>query len=166
MGESGDINKLCQYKKSDLVRLQHVLEHISDPVTFLKFIRTLLNSEGKLVILVPNIKSVSFMFGKNYNSLMLPFHLIHYSPSGLRRVLEGSGFRVIAIKTLGQSSVFMQSLRTHLLSMGYPRIAKWVCCRPLALLLSPIWGIIGVLGFGEEITVIAEPTKTMPDPTS
>ena len=96
------------------------------------------------------------IFGKNYSSLMLPYHVLHYSKSGLQKILEQGGFKEIKIKTLGQSSVFLCSLGSYFEEIGFLAGSKICKSALLGKILQPIWGFFGLLGFGEELMAIAE----------
>ncbi|HZD95218.1 MAG TPA: class I SAM-dependent methyltransferase [Candidatus Sulfotelmatobacter sp.] len=100
----------------DNITLFHVLEHVPDPKSMLKTCRSLLASGGVLVIAVPN--EVSSLRGmkrrlfselrhrKDCGMLGLPrltldgsiseIHLSHFSPPVLARLLEATGFKVVA----------------------------------------------------------------------
>lgn len=45
-------------KKYDVVLATHVLEHVDDPINLLKHIRTWLNPDGKIIVIVPNKESI------------------------------------------------------------------------------------------------------------
>jgi SAM-dependent methyltransferase len=116
----GTIDDLpAQGKTFDNITLFHVLEHVPDPKSMLKTCHSLLSSGGILVIAVPNeVASLRGwkrrLFSKwrkqqNGGILGLPrltldgsiseIHLSHFSPGVLARLLESTGFSVIA-KTL------------------------------------------------------------------
>ncbi|RKY83677.1 class I SAM-dependent methyltransferase, partial [candidate division KSB1 bacterium] len=48
----------------DLVMMWHVLEHIENPVLYLKEISRILKENGKLIIEVPNLDSLNFRIFK------------------------------------------------------------------------------------------------------
>jgi 2-polyprenyl-3-methyl-5-hydroxy-6-metoxy-1,4-benzoquinol methylase len=70
----------------DLITASHVLEHLHQPVTFLRALRTRLHPEGLLLVEVPNFYGhISFEIG----------HLFAYTSSTLAHALGAAGFRVI-----------------------------------------------------------------------
>jgi SAM-dependent methyltransferase len=81
----------------DVVTLWHVLEHLSRPVKALEKIRTLLKPGGILIIAVPNFDSLQArLFRGRWYHLEVPRHLYHFTPDGLRRLLDAGGFDVKA----------------------------------------------------------------------
>ena len=77
----------------DLVSLVHVLEHIADPVAYLRRLREeRLSPGGTLLVEVPNL------FGHKGVELS---HLAVYAPRTLCQVLQASGFRVLKMRTHG-----------------------------------------------------------------
>jgi 2-polyprenyl-3-methyl-5-hydroxy-6-metoxy-1,4-benzoquinol methylase len=75
----------------DLVRMNHVLEHVYDPVGLLRRVASVLNPGGRIHIAVPNPSSAtSSVFGRHWFCLE-PRHVIHFSPTLLRSVLERAG---------------------------------------------------------------------------
>jgi 2-polyprenyl-3-methyl-5-hydroxy-6-metoxy-1,4-benzoquinol methylase len=83
----------------DLITLWQVLEHIGEPRPLLFRSRELLKRGGLIVAAVPNIEGLSSrLTGNRWWGLDVPRHLVHYSPSTLRRSLEWAGFRVLRIR--------------------------------------------------------------------
>jgi 2-polyprenyl-3-methyl-5-hydroxy-6-metoxy-1,4-benzoquinol methylase len=77
----------------DYVTLWHVLEHLSDPVMWLKEIFRVLKDDGKCIVAMPNISSAdSKKFGKNWAALDVPRHLWHFSPETLQKFIKDKGF--------------------------------------------------------------------------
>jgi SAM-dependent methyltransferase len=73
----------------DVITLYHVLEHMPDPAAVLRTCGRLLKKHGLLVIAVPNISSLQAALGKsNWFHLDIPYHLHHFTPGGLRRLLD------------------------------------------------------------------------------
>ena len=80
-------------KKFDVIVMFHVLEHLTDPITFLKNIKTLLNSKGKIVVEVPNFNDYQLDLHKEYRDFFWQFAHIHYFyPKTLRYVFKKAGF--------------------------------------------------------------------------
>jgi SAM-dependent methyltransferase len=95
----------------DLVRLNHVLEHVPDPKVTLIELTKLLTKGGKIVIEVPNIDCWKFrVFGKHYGNLCLPYHLWHFSPKTLQQLLEQSGLAAEKIELTGSTKCTVRSL--------------------------------------------------------
>lgn len=88
----------CTYETADLtpghydvINLNHVLEHLPDPLASLRFINTLLRPDGLFSVSVPDIE-------QNRHAPWTRFHFAHiYNFCGdtLRAMLAKSGFEVI-----------------------------------------------------------------------
>jgi SAM-dependent methyltransferase len=77
----------------DLVSIIHVLEHLPDPVGYLRRLReTWMAPNGRLLVEVPHL------FGHRGTELS---HLWVFSPRTLRQTLELAGFRVLKVRTHG-----------------------------------------------------------------
>jgi SAM-dependent methyltransferase len=73
----------------------HVLEHLHEPVAYLRSARDLLVPGGRLVIQVPNASSWQFlMFGEHWNGVDVPRHLVNYRQRDVENLLEYCGFEV------------------------------------------------------------------------
>lgn len=152
----GDIKILSDMNiRFDLVRLQHVFEHIADPREFLLGLVDIIKPKGTIVIVVPNIESITFkLFGIYFSHLAIPHHLFHYSPSSLESLFKDSGYTIESVKTLGQSSIFMDSLVNYLNCNGN-LLSLILRSKIVQILMSPLIGLFGYAGMGDEITLIA-----------
>lgn len=82
----------------DLVRMNHVLEHLYRPKQVLKEIKKKLRPEGRLHIAVPNPASLGAKaFKSAWYPLECPRHIIFYPPSALKTLLESVGFHDVRI---------------------------------------------------------------------
>lgn len=83
----------------DLITMFHVLEHLPDPICFLKAAHTLLKPGGKLVVQVPNLDCWQYkVFGARWSGLDIPRHLYDFRLEDLRRLLGMTGFRLVRVK--------------------------------------------------------------------
>jgi SAM-dependent methyltransferase len=80
----------------DVVVFWHVLEHLADPGAALECARRWLASRGCLLVGVPNLDSLQADLGRDrWFHLERQRHLVHFTPRGLERLLERSGFRTV-----------------------------------------------------------------------
>ena len=79
----------------DAISLWHVLEHLDDPDAAVAHVASLLAHGGVLVVGVPNLASVQARIGgARWFHLDLPRHRTHFTPAGLRMLLERHGLAV------------------------------------------------------------------------
>ncbi len=77
----------------------HVVEHLADPVAYLKSAHELLAPDGRLVVQVPNASSWQFLlFGSHWNGMDVPRHLVDYRERDLERLLARCGFEIVRRK--------------------------------------------------------------------
>jgi 2-polyprenyl-3-methyl-5-hydroxy-6-metoxy-1,4-benzoquinol methylase len=95
----------------DLVRMNHVLEHLYNPREVMASIRAKMRRGGKLYLAIPNPDSLtSRIFGSRWFGLDCPRHVILYSPSVLKTFLERVGFSDVQIKHETVTKDFSRSL--------------------------------------------------------
>jgi 2-polyprenyl-3-methyl-5-hydroxy-6-metoxy-1,4-benzoquinol methylase len=98
-------------RKYNAIVSNHVIEHLHNPAVMVSRSRDLLDDDGKLVIITPNISSFgSRLFGRNWRGLEPPRHIQIYSPGALRALLLDCGYR--------QVTVFTSSARADLIMTG------------------------------------------------
>jgi SAM-dependent methyltransferase len=76
----------------DVITMQHVLEHIPEPVDLLGKLAQRLNPGGVLFIEIPNILDNPF-------DLMVVDHSSHFAPATVRTAVERAGLRAAALAT-------------------------------------------------------------------
>ncbi len=89
------LEKFKPSQKFDAVTLNHVFEHIKDSDKFLTKIKALLQSDGKILIACPNIKSLMHaIYQKRWYGLQPTQHYWQFTPALLIKVLRRNGFTV------------------------------------------------------------------------
>ncbi|HEY4135424.1 MAG TPA: class I SAM-dependent methyltransferase [Alphaproteobacteria bacterium] len=79
----------------DVAVMSNVLEHMPDPRAAIRDLRRILAPHGEAWISLPNADSrYRRLFGRNWINWHVPYHLTHFSPAGLRRLLAEEGFAV------------------------------------------------------------------------
>jgi len=134
---ASDIEHLDQNQVGsfDLVTMAHVLEHLSDPVAYLNRLRKeWITQSGHLLVEVPNL------YG--HSSLELA-HLLAFSPTTLRLVLERAGYQVLTLEAHGRPR--SRIIPLYLTALAFPlqgHIPQWdsrrssykvVICRKLGM---------------------------------
>ena len=79
----------------DVVLCHHVIEHIDDPLIFVRLINKILKTHGNLIIGSPNFDSgAARRFGKKFRLLNDATHISLFSDFSLKQLLEDFGFIV------------------------------------------------------------------------
>jgi SAM-dependent methyltransferase len=85
----------------DVVVLSNVLEHSLNPREMLADVRRILKGDGQVWISCPNNQSWQRkVLGRNWANWHVPFHIVHFSPYTLKRVLIDSGFTKVEISQI------------------------------------------------------------------
>lgn len=83
----------------DAITLNHVIEHVHEPREFLHAINRMLKPNGTLYIATRNILSIGAkIFGKNWRGIETPRHLVLFTISSLKELLDQYGFIDIEFK--------------------------------------------------------------------
>lgn len=171
-------------KTFDVVTLHHVLEHIHEPLPFLR--DEVAPRVGRLLVVeVPNFSSLaSRVHGPRWRDLRPDQHVFHYTPAVLPTLLSQAGFRPVRVTTLWEP---LWSLRTALsclrllpglvhrprhdvprpggalaevsdaASYRRPKGSKLFLTEASRLALRPLIRSLEVAGLGERLVVEAEP---------
>ena len=84
-----------------VIHFSHLIEHVPDPRSFLIKVRELLLPEGHAVIVTPNRKGFQArLLGTKWRSCIAD-HVHLFSPDGLGRLLEETGFNIVKTQTWG-----------------------------------------------------------------
>jgi SAM-dependent methyltransferase len=84
----------------DVLTMRHVIEHLPHPDTTLHTCWRSLRTGGRLIVLTPNVESLSHrLFRQDCVSLDPPRHLYLFSLRTLRNLVERAGFRVEILRT-------------------------------------------------------------------
>ena len=95
-GSLKDIQTDAEDSKADLIYLNHVFEHMNNPLGFLEECRTRLTPEGRIVIIVPDVSRID-SFVVPAGDLLQFLHIAHkynFSWEGLRQLGRRAGYRV------------------------------------------------------------------------
>jgi 2-polyprenyl-3-methyl-5-hydroxy-6-metoxy-1,4-benzoquinol methylase len=89
-------------QRFDLVTMWHFLEHCYDPDKSLRMAWKILKKDGRLIIEVPRLDSLTFkMFGSGWPGVQAPQHTALYSKKTLIEIVEKNGFRILKYMPYG-----------------------------------------------------------------
>jgi len=104
----GGMESLNKEDMFDMITLNHVIEHVYNPVELIQMCYIHLNPGGKLWLETPNVNSIGLNVYKEYwRGLEPPRHLILYNARVLSILLSDAGFLNIDQKTHGLSGIYM-----------------------------------------------------------
>ena len=87
----------------DVVTLWDVFEHLTQPQEHLKAVLRLLKPGGIFALITPKADALwARLTGARWHLLIPPEHVICYSTTGIRRILEANGFEVSAISAVAK----------------------------------------------------------------
>ena len=114
----------------DVVTMEHVLEHVPDPASFLRAARRVLRPSGTLWLATPNIDAAGHTrFGRAWKHLDPPRHLVIFSSAALEDQLRRAGFRDVQARRSASGTI---DTYKHSWRIGQG-------ARPLADLPVPRW---------------------------
>lgn len=91
-----------QWKESevfDIIHCCHTIEHVSDPVAYLREMHRLLKPNGQLMLACPNYASLSRLALKEKWIWCLDSHLWQFTAKQMRSLLMASGFKIVSART-------------------------------------------------------------------
>lgn len=94
----------------ELITMLHVVEHVADPVDFLREAATKLSPHGRLVVTTPNVEGEGHRrFGRSWRGLEAPRHLQIFNGASLRKVAEAAGLVVERVQDVCRPGIWRES---------------------------------------------------------
>jgi 2-polyprenyl-3-methyl-5-hydroxy-6-metoxy-1,4-benzoquinol methylase len=127
----------------DLVTMWHFLEHDYDPLRTLRKAREVMKPDGRLVIEVPRLDSLTFrLFGRRWPGVQAPQHTVLYDRRNLLAMVRAAGLEVETYLPYGAFPAFFYFfagaaftlLRGRGLNLSraiYPYFVGQLLCAPL-----------------------------------
>ncbi|HXU77917.1 MAG TPA: class I SAM-dependent methyltransferase [Methylomirabilota bacterium] len=87
-------------ERFDVIHCSHTIEHVPDPVAYLKEIHRLIKSGGHLMLACPNYASLPRLALGDRWIWFLDSHLWQFTARQIRRLVVSCGFKIISCRTL------------------------------------------------------------------
>ena len=85
--------------KFDVIVMNHVIEHVENPLQVLKKIRNMLSDTGIFIIGTPDFDSAAARrYGNNFRLLHDPTHISLFSSDSMHRCLRDCGFKIMRVE--------------------------------------------------------------------
>lgn len=125
----------------DLIRLNHILEHVLDPFLCLSKIKKLLKPGGYLIVETPNTVCLDFyLFRRFWGALHFPRHIHLFEPKLISKMAEKVGLKVQKEVHTIMPTGWSLSIQNYLVSkFGFRMKNGRICIYPLLMILfAPI----------------------------
>ncbi len=88
----------------DVVLLNHVIEHLDNPMRTLHAVNRVLKPNGHLIIETPRYDSLMFkLLGRRERSISCKGHIYFFTTKTLKTLYEAAGFRQVSLDYVGRS---------------------------------------------------------------
>jgi SAM-dependent methyltransferase len=135
----------------------HVLEHIKDPVAFARETHRILKKDGVFLLRIPNFASwEARLAGEQWYHFDYPFHVSHYSPQAVTRLLQAAGFRPVRVSHA--TAEYRQTLLYSVLTALKVPLPFWlkIALVPLQGVFIPLSWLLAKCGNSGTIEVVAQ----------
>lgn len=144
----------------DVITMNHVLEHLSDPLRNTERMRTWLKSGGEVILTAPNVSALCHRIWRGaWQHLDPPRHLFLFSKKALCAVLQRAGFSAIRVETSSRSAAETWKISCAVRRQGKAPSGKARCAwtvragGALVQVWEASWPRRG--SFGEELVAVA-----------
>lgn len=98
----------------DVITMWHVLEHVHQLNQTIEWLYAKLETEGRLVIAVPNHQSNdAVVFGKYWAAYDVPRHLYHFEKSTMEKLLRKHRFEIESVRPMYFDSFYVSMLSSR-----------------------------------------------------
>lgn len=92
----GGLELLKKFNRNiDLIILSDVLEHIDNPLEYMKSLKEYINKETYIYIKVPGIFNIHKTYCGDFNSYLDFSHLSHFTLNSLRELMRKAGYKLL-----------------------------------------------------------------------
>ncbi len=110
----------------DAIVATHLIEHVCDPLDFLRICAGLLRPGGVMIGELPNLDSWDAkLFGRHWGGLHQPRHLFFWDPRSFEAFVRRAGFAEVSITPVLQPAHWAISLQNIAIDK-IPRLRRWL----------------------------------------
>jgi len=156
----GDLDSPVPYQ---IAVLSNVLEHSLSPKEMLLNVHRILANHGQVWVSCPNARSwLRSVFGRRWINWHVPFHISHFAPETLTRLLAESGYKRIELRQITPALWFAQSVIAYVFarrnektrSLRNPSLVLLLMLLARFVLFPVLW-LGNLLGRGDCLLAIA-----------
>jgi len=104
VGDVFELGRLDDGRAYDTIVMGEFIEHVERPYDLLRLLRGHLGPAGRLVVSTPNPLAIPvawFEWARSPRRFFTDDHAYYFSPRWVARMLERTGYRVTAVKSVG-----------------------------------------------------------------
>ncbi len=104
LGDACELMRIFPDRRFDTVVAGEIVEHMEDPLSFLRGIRTVLSPNGRLILSTPNPLSwpvIFFEWARSRRFFYTPYHIYYFTPRWMERLLHRAGFEMEKVEGVG-----------------------------------------------------------------
>lgn len=141
----------------DVLTARHVMEHVRDPIEFLRECIRLVKPGGRMVFVTPNTRSAGHLYyNKWWRGLEQPRHLNLFCASSVKALLQRAGISESTIFSTAQGAVYIFRETAQFQNRNRSKTMRWLAAGRVWMLY--IFELIATekMGFdlGEELVII------------
>jgi len=147
----------------DVITMNHVIEHVHDPLALLAECRRILRPGGRLVLTTPNTDSWGHkVFGRHWRGLEPPRHFMIFSLQNLEQCTKRSHFDTLALRSISRwgRDIFMASKEIE--AEARPPFVKKAWARFQSYIFQTVQTIVErfSIWIGEEIYFVGQKPRS------
>ena len=129
----GDFNELEKFGQCDILILNHLLEHITKPIDFLKNIKKLLKEDGYLYVEVPVLETIPNTYNMDIFTYFQSAHIFHFSNDIFKNIILAGGYgtiteinenSLICKKSIDNSQPYIKNNYGYINSINYINLVE------------------------------------------
>lgn len=142
----------------DVITALDVLEHVPEPLNFLKIAHSKVARDGIILINVPYVGSFfSRISRKNWHAYLPPEHWMYFNKKSLKSMLRMAGFEVVTSRVISKSFTFGYVYMTIANSPQVPKFIRTIFNSLDKFVPMRRWKFKVYLPLFDNLTIIAKP---------